>query len=518
MVDFTVTFSEPVTGVTADDFAVTMGGGISGASVTEIIGSGNEYIVAVNTGSGDGTLRLDVIDNDSIINSSGTPLGGVGAGNGNFDGGDVYTVIKAAPTVTGSLRADPNPTAAGNVHFTVTFSEDVSGVDASDFALATTGSISGASVADISGGGNTYTVNVNTGTGDGTLRLDIIDDDSIMNTTSTPLGGAGAGNGSFTSGEAYTIDRSAAIVTGSLRADTNPTAAESVNFTVIFSESVSGVDASDFFLTTTGAIAGASITGISGSGNTYTVTVGTGSGDGNLRLDVIDNDSILDSSGVPLGGTGVGNGNFNTGEVYTISKVPAKLMMETLRSNGNNDGWVLESSEDSNQGGDKDSRATTFALGDDAQDRQLRAILHFPTHYLPDNAVVTRVLLMIKGEALVGTDPFTTHQNILVDIRSGAFGFIGPFQFRGLQDVDFQSPSSMDAVGIIQNNPLNGWYYAWLDSSAFEYINLNGITQIRLRFQLDDDDDMAADYLRFYSGDYNRLPDRPQLAIEYYKR
>ena len=252
--------------------------------------------------------------------------------------------------------------------------------------------------------------------------------------------------------------------------------------------------------------------------SSYTVTVGTGSGDGTLRLDVIDNDSILDSSGIPLGGTGVGNGNFNTGEEYTINKIPAKLMMETLRSNGNNDGWVLESSEESNQGGDKDSRATTFALGDDAQDRQLRAILHFPTHYLPDNAVVTRVLLMIKGQALVGTDPFTTHQNILVDIRSGAFGFIGPFQFRGLQDSDFQSPSSMDAVGMIQNNPLNGWYYAWLDSSAFEYINPTGITQIRLRFQLDDNDNMTADYLRFYSGDYHRLPDRPQLAIEYYKQ
>ena len=111
--------------------------------------------------------------------------------------------------------------------------------------------------------------------------------------------------------------------------------------------------------------------------------------------------------------------------------------METLRSNGNNDGWVLESSEDSNQGGQKDSRSTTFVLGDDGQDRQLRAILHFPTHYLPDNAVITRALLMIRKEGEVGTDPFTTHQNIVVDIRSGAFGFIGPFPFRGLQDIGF---------------------------------------------------------------------------------
>ena len=518
VVDFTVTFSEPVTGVTADDFVVTMGGSISGAFVTEILGSGAEYIVAVNTGTGDGTLRLDILDNDSIVDSMGAPLGGAGAGNGNFDGGDVYTVIKGAPAVTSVLRVDPNPTIAGSVRFTVTFSEEVSGVDTSDFTLATTGSISGASVLDVNGGGTTYTVNVNTGTGDGTLRLDVTDDDSILNVASSPLGGAGIGNGNFASGEAYTLDRSAPYVTGSLRADPNPTSAVSVNFTVTFSESVSGVDAGDFLLTTTGSISGAAVTGITGSGGTYTVTASTGSGDGTLRMDIQDNDSIMDVLGNPLGGAGVGNGNFTTGEEYTVNKVPANLMVETLRSNGNNDGWVLESSEDSNQGGSKDSRATTFALGDDAQDRQLRAILHFPTHHLPDNAVVTRALLMIKGQALVGTDPFTTHQNILVDIRSGAFGFIGPFQFRGLQDSDFQSPSSMDAVGMIQNNPLNGWYYTWLDSSAFEYINLTGITQIRLRFQLDDDDDMNPDYLRFYSGDYDRLPDRPQLTIEYYER
>ena len=527
-IHFIVTFSEGVWPVDASDFALTITGSISGATITGITdhnGNGysyeTNYTVTVNTGTGDGTLRLDLIDDDSIRDVAENPLGGAGAGNGDFTTGETYTINKSAPgapSVTSSLRADPDPTAAGNVRFTVTFSENVNGVDAADFALTLTGSISGATIGDVSGGGATYTVNVITGTGEGTLRLDIIDNDSIMNTGSIPLGGAGAGNGNFTSGETYTLDRGAPIVTGSLRADSNPTSAASVNFTVIFSEPVSGVDATDFFLTTTGAITGAAITGINGSGNSYTVTVSTGSGDGTLRLDVIDNDSILDSSGGPLGGTGVSNGNFTTGEEYTLNRTPVKLEMETLRSNGNNDGWVLESSEDSNQGGDKDSRATTFALGDDAQDRQLRAILHFPTHYLPDNAVITRVLLMIKGEAQVGTDPFTTHQNILIDIRSGAFGFIGPFQFRGLQDFDFQSPASMDAVGMIQNNPFNGWYWAWLDSSAFEFINLNGITQIRLRFQLDDDDDMAADYLRFYSGDYNRLPERPQLVIEYYEQ
>jgi len=398
----------------------------------------------------------------------------------------------------------------------VTFSEAVSGVDMDDFSVTATGNLTGAFVANASGSGNTYTVIVATGNGNGGLRLDVLDNDSIQNASGIPLGGPGAGNGNYTSGEAYTVDKSVPYVTGSLRADANPTTAVSVTFTVGFSEAVSGVDASDFFAFTTGGITGATITGVSGSGNMYSVTVAIGDGDGTLRLDLLDNDSIIDASGYPLGGAGIGNGNFTTGEEYTINRKSVELFTETIRSNGKNDGWVLESSEDSEQGGFKDSTNATFVLGDNAQNSQYRAILHFPTFYIPNNAVITRALIMIKVEAMAGNDPFTTHGNILADIRSGAFGFIGPFPYRGLQVSDFQSPSHRDAVAMIGNNPFNGWYWAWLDSSAFEYINLNGITQIRLRFQIGDNDNNVADYLRFFSGDYGDLALRPRLVIEYY--
>jgi len=76
----------------------------------------------------------------------------------------------------------------------------------------------------------------------------------------------------------------------------------------------------------------------------------------------------------------------------------------------------------------------------------------------------------------------------------------------------------MDAAGMITNTPFNGWYWAWLDPSAIQYINLNGITQIRLRFQIDDDDNQLNDYMHFYSGNYPDLALRPRLVIEYYTR
>jgi len=525
MVHFTVNFSEKVWPVRLSDFMLTTTDSISGATVTDISPREDQYrgsatyTVTVSTGTGDGTLRLDLIDSDSILDELSNPLGGAGADNGNFTTGETYTINKSgpsAPIVISSLRADPDPTSADIVSFTVTFSEAVSGVDAGDFALTTTGSLSDSLVANISGAEATYTVLVATGSGDGGLRLDLIDDDSILNASGIPLGGAGVGNGNFTSGQAYTVDKTVPLVTGSLRADANPTTANSVNFTVVFTEAVSGVDPNDFFLSTGGNISGAAITSLSGTGYLYTVSVATGSGDGTLRLEVLDDDSIVDVVGHPLGGTGIGNGNFTTGEEYTLNRTPVNKITETFRSNGANDGWVLESSEDSNQGGSKNANGPVFVLGDNAQDQQFRAILHFPTHYLPDNAVITRVLLMIKKEGLVGDDPFTTHQNILVDIRSGAFGFIGPFPFRGLQVSDFQSPAHKDAVGMIENSPFNGWYWAWLDSSAFEYVSQTGITQIRLRFQIDDNDDLGSDHLRFYSGDYEELADRPRLVVEYY--
>ena len=92
----------------------------------------------------------------------------------------------------------------------------------------------------------------------------------------------------------------------------SPTSAASVDFTVTFSEAVTGVDASDFSLTST--VTGASITTVTATADAavYTVTVDTGSGDGTIRLDVVDNGSILDASSNPLAG------GFTGGEEYTI--------------------------------------------------------------------------------------------------------------------------------------------------------------------------------------------------------
>jgi hypothetical protein len=293
--------------------------------------------------------------------------------------------------------------------------------------------------------------------------------------------------------------------------DPTPTAALTVRFRVTFSEAVTGVDKTDFTLTLTGDIRYPYVSGVSGTGSTRTVTVNTGHQNGTLRLDVVDNDSILDAALNPLGGVGAGNGNFTTGDVYTINK---SLVTTTFKSNGANDGWVLESGEDTAVGGSLNYTDVKFYLGDNAQDRQFRSILHFATASLPDTAVITRVTLKIrKYSTVTGTDPFTTHGNILVYIRRTPFSGSNALQ---LTDFEYPADNGNSPVGTIYNTPASGWYSTQLDSSAFPYINLTAATQFRLSFELDDNDDLGADTIRFYSGNEPiYLSYRPILQVEY---
>ncbi len=612
-VDFTVNFGQPVTGVDATDFVLTTAGAVTGASITGVAGSGATYTVTVNTGTGDGTIRLDVVDNDTIIAGAANPLGGTGAGNGNFSTGELYTISRTSPQLIISEFRLRGPNGANDefieIYNNSAVTHAVAGVSGTGYAVAASDGVirctipngtifgprghflcvnsGGYSLAGYAAGsGTTATGNVtyaadipdnagialfnnNTGGGSFTLanRLDAVGSTSEANTlykegtgyaALTPFsidyafvrdacgkGGsiadmgpctqaglpkdtnnnavdfvfvdtngtsAGAGqrlgtpgpenlsspvsntgsisnlrldpcagdfsppnfvrdhtsdpinNSTFgtvdirrtftnnTGGNltrlrfrivdlttfpapagiadlrprtstdvVVTVDRApcgsgtsnvtvhgttldqpptqsngggfnsslgagtvtlgtplangasidlrflfgvqqtgnfrvgivveglplgggaadflflncntetgcAPVVSSIVRANPDPTAAASVDFTVTFNQPVTGVDAADFVLTTTGTIAGASVTGVTGSGATYTVSVNTGTGNGTIRLDLIDNDTIVDGGSNPLGGAGAGNGNFTTGQVYSIVRPPQVTATKT---------------------------------------------------------------------------------------------------------------------------------------------------------------------------------------------
>ena len=111
----------------------------------------------------------------------------------------------------------------------------------------------------------------------------------------------------------YAPDTIPPEVNSILRANANPTNASSVDFTVTFSEAVTGVSTSDFSLTTDGTLTGTSVTGVSGSGTTYTVTVSIGAGLGTLRLDIPNTATIIDTAGNLLSSL-----PYENGEAYTV--------------------------------------------------------------------------------------------------------------------------------------------------------------------------------------------------------
>lgn len=305
------------------------------------------------------------------------------------------------------------------------------------------------------------------------------------------------------------------LVSTIVRADSNPTNAVDVRFTVTFTEPVTGVNLvplfNDFVLVPGTGITGAEITSVSPvSGSIYTVGVNTGTGNGTIRLDISDNDSILDAKSQPLGGVGLGNGNYTTGEAYTINKSIANAKSISFKSAGAYDGWILESGEDTNNGGTLDRSATTLSLGDDQKDKQYRAILSFDTSALPDRAVILSAQLKVKRQGIVGTDPFGTHGALLMEIRNGSFN-----NNLALQTADFSAAASPDTARDPFAALTSSWYAAQLSNVNLGLINKAGVTQFRLFFSKDDNDNLASDVIKFFSGS-SVIANRPELVITYY--
>jgi hypothetical protein len=185
----------------------------------------------------------------------------------------------------------------------------------------------------------------------------------------------------------------------------------------------------------------------------------------------------------------------------------------SINSTGSQDGWILESTETSKIGGSMNSTTSTLRLGDNAAKKQYRSILSFATGSgLPDDAVITGVTLKIRKQGVIGGgNPVTAFQGFMTDIRKGYFGT------SVLQTADFQTAASK-TYGPFKPALSGGWYSIDLTGGK-NYINKvsasAGLTQIRLRFKLDDNNNTVANYLSLYSGNASSSY-RPQLVIEYY--
>ena len=359
-VSWTVTFSENVVGVSASNFTPVPGGGLSGATVTSVIGSGTTWTVTASTGSGSGTLGLNLSSAAGITDRAGNALTGVPVTGG------VYTVNgSTAVTATKSPTLCVNDTTIGTQPWTGLTNV---GVQDNVYAQATgiNGQITnylkctgygfnipaGATIKGITVGVWDYSAKTMSDqsmvlvkanvvqTGPPAAR-DLATQTRFTGTNSQVIYGSATnmwGNtwtpadvNSLTFGAAFaavrgpynttdtayvdympiTIDYSLpagpTVVSINLASPNPTTPATSVSWTVTFSQSVSGVDASAFALAPSGGVSGAVITSVAGGGTTWTVTANTGSGYGTLGLNQTGPGSVAPT----LSGT-------FTGQVYDV--------------------------------------------------------------------------------------------------------------------------------------------------------------------------------------------------------
>jgi hypothetical protein len=188
--------------------------------------------------------------------------------------------------------------------------------------------------------------------------------------------------------------------------------------------------------------------------------------------------------------------------------------IQVFLSNPTTDGWILESGETTSQGGTMNSIDPTLRVGDDAARKEYISIVSFHTNTLPDNALIDSVTLKLRKHSITGAgDPVKIFQGFLIDILPN--GYSGN---PALQLSDFTS-AAVNIYGPYTRTTIDNFYEFTLTSGK-AYINKltenNGITQIRVRFKLEDNDDALPNYLSLYSGNASATTVRPQLWVRYY--
>ena len=188
---------------------------------------------------------------------------------------------------------------------------------------------------------------------------------------------------------------------------------------------------------------------------------------------------------------------------------PGAVLKLQVPSQGANDGWVLESTETSGKGGTMNATAASFQLGDDAGDRQYRAILSFNTSGLPDNATITSAVIRVEQKAApTGVNPFSVLGTLFVGVHAPSFSAAT------LQLTDFNSAAIKTRAGTFNPTPVGAWYTAVLNADGLSGISKTTLTQFRLYFSKDDNDNRAANFMKFASGNA-AAADRPLLIISY---
>ncbi len=282
-VDFTVVFTQTVTGFTAAD--VNLAGTAGGTLLASLSGSGANYTVSVTGMTGNGTVIASI-----PAGAAQNAANEFNMASTSLDNTVTWNDLVPSVTINQSL-GQADPTSGSTVEFTVVFTQTVTGFTAADVNLA--GTAGGTLLASLSGSGANYTVSVTGMTGNGTVIASIPasvaqDGDGDLNMASTSLDNT-----------VTWVDLAPAVTINQGPSQLDPTTGTPVVFAVQFSETVTGFAAADVSLAGSTA-AGTLVAAVSGSGANYTVSVSGMTGNGTVV------------ASIPAGGAVDGTGNPNT--------------------------------------------------------------------------------------------------------------------------------------------------------------------------------------------------------------
>jgi len=305
-VDYNVTFANAVTGLSASNFSLSTSGSISNASIVSISGSGSNYTVTVSTGTGDGNITLDLANtaNTQFTVTNTLPFAG-----------DTYTIGKTPPAANNlsitTSNANPALAYPGDV-ITIKFT-------ASE-PLSIFQPLVDYQTPGISNSGSDYTLTYTMQRSDnaGPVIVSLLMADNASNFYSNNI----------TSSVVFNPQSPVAVQGITALNSSAPTNASLVRYGVAFSGPVDNLTGSNFGLTTTGTIAGATVAAIQNNhDNTYSVDINTGTGDGDITL------SLANATNLS---TGITTALPFTGDSYTIDKTPpAANNLSITTSNAN---------------------------------------------------------------------------------------------------------------------------------------------------------------------------------------
>jgi Domain of unknown function (DUF4347)/Putative Ig domain/Bacterial Ig domain len=258
-------------------------------------------------------------------------------------------IFVPGPTAS-SITPAATLTNGSSLNYTVTFSAAVTGVDAADFTLTNTGSGAGTiGTPTTANGGLTWTVPITGITGDGTVRLDLLNNGTILDASNGPLAAAKTGT-------AATVDHTGPSISGvtlpnsALRVGQTYTVTITApddgngNYTLAPGSHVNGFTLGSLTKTAANAYTA-----------TFTVTEGGGNGDVAAGSDIPLSIGLLDAAGNTMTAytTAIAQGSdrLDTHSPSDISPTFATLV--TLQPNGTSVGTLATT--DATVGGMGDS-------------------------------------------------------------------------------------------------------------------------------------------------------------------